>query len=131
MSSALTPGQHALLEAALVRRQHELERTLHTQLGDQDRVAHAREQLLQDLDGETAHEADREVDLARSDRGLQALREIGAALTRLREDADYGRCTDCGAAIPFDRLKLQPEALRCVACQGALERQAGLSTPSL
>ncbi len=35
-----------------------------------------------------------------------------------------GRCVDCGVDIPFDRLKAEPWALRCVDCASARERAA-------
>jgi RNA polymerase-binding transcription factor DksA len=31
--------------------------------------------------------------------------------------ASYGRCADCGLEIPFERLKAEPAALRCIDCQ--------------
>lgn len=127
-SSKLTPGQHALLADALLQRQRSLEHELQTQLGAQGRVEHAREQLLQDADGEQAHATDREVDLARSDANLEALRQVNEALQRLHS-ADYGLCSDCGGAIAFDRLKANPEAMRCINCQAAEERAHGSSTP--
>ncbi len=124
MSQALTPGQHALLEAALVQKQQRLEQSLQAQLGGQDRVTHAREQLLQDADDAREHDAEREVDLARSDRNLEALREVNEALLRLRSP-DYGLCIDCGKGIAFDRLQHSPEVLRCIDCQSAQEKTSG------
>ncbi len=124
MSQALTPGQHALLETALVQKQQRLEQSLQAQLGGQDRVTHAREQLLQDADDAREHDAEREVDLARSDRNLEALREVNEALLRLRSP-DYGLCIDCGKGIAFDRLQHSPEVLRCIDCQSTLEKSSG------
>ena len=124
MSTPLSPDQKRLLETALLAQRSRLEGELSLQLGGQDRITHAREQLLQDTDGETAHEADREVDLARSDATLQALRGIEAALARLH-DANFGRCADCGAAIAFERLRLSPEVTRCIDCQSAAESRSG------
>jgi RNA polymerase-binding transcription factor DksA len=34
----------------------------------------------------------------------------------------YGTCVECGAAVPEGRLEAKPEAARCVACQGKLDR---------
>jgi DnaK suppressor protein len=34
----------------------------------------------------------------------------------------YGTCVDCGGAVPEGRLEAKPEAARCVACQGKLDR---------
>lgn len=124
MSTSLTPGQKGLLETALLSQRSRLEGELKLQLGGTDRVTHAREQLLQDTDGETAHDADREVDLARSDATLQALRDIDAALQRL-QDPGFGQCADCGAAIAFDRLRLSPQVTRCISCQSAAEARGG------
>lgn len=124
MSTTLTPGQKTLLETALMEQRNRLEGELKLQLGGEDRVTHAREQLLQDGDGETAHDADREVDLARSDATLQGLRDINAALQRLH-DADFGLCADCGGAIAFDRLRLSPQVTRCIGCQSAAETRGG------
>src|SRR4051812_43516328 len=44
--------------------------------------------------------------------------EIDAALARI-EAGTYGSCTQCGAAIPEERLELRPFAGRCVACTAA------------
>jgi RNA polymerase-binding transcription factor DksA len=33
-------------------------------------------------------------------------------------------CVDCHGAIPFERLRLEPQALRCVACQSFNERNS-------
>lgn len=48
------------------------------------------------------------------------LLEVEAALARL-ERGDYGRCVDCGAALPAERLEVRPEAARCVTDQSRLE----------
>jgi RNA polymerase-binding transcription factor DksA len=44
--------------------------------------------------------------------------EIDAALARI-DAGTYGSCTQCGAAIPEERLELRPFAGRCVACTAA------------
>jgi phage/conjugal plasmid C-4 type zinc finger TraR family protein len=36
----------------------------------------------------------------------------------------YGVCADCGHRIPAARLRVKPEATRCVACQTEFERQS-------
>jgi DnaK suppressor protein len=40
---------------------------------------------------------------------------IENALKRMDEDK-YGLCFACGKEIPFERLKLVPETLKCVPC---------------
>lgn len=122
MSNNLTAGQRALMEAALVRRKHELESQLEQQLGGRSRSEHARELLQQDGDDAPARDADREVDLARSDQEMDELRAVNEALKRLG-GSQYGLCSSCGAGIPFDRLQHNPQALRCVGCQQAFETQ--------
>ncbi len=123
MSTHLTAGQRALLEAELIRRQNELDRQLSEHHGGLSRVDHARELLYQDSDDVSHREADREMDLVLGDRGLSELGAVSAALRRLKEER-YGECADCGAAIAFDRLKVEPWALRCIGCESRREGAA-------
>lgn len=120
MSTALTPGQHALLESELQLARQRIEQALQAQLGGSDRVAHAAELLADDPSDWREHEPERELDQARGDHLLAELRDIDDALMRLKLPG-YGRCIDCAAVIPFDRLQRQPQALRCVDCQSAVE----------
>lgn len=121
MSHPLTPDQRQALEAALRQRLAELDRRAALHHGGQTRAEHARELLLQDGDDAPQRDADREVDLAISDRELAELGAVSQALQRLAT-GDYGRCADCDAQIPFARLQVEPQALRCVACEGRHER---------
>jgi DnaK suppressor protein len=123
MSQHLTAGQKALLEAALVQRQHQLDRRLADHTQGLSRAEHAREMLLQDGDDAPQRESEREMDLALTDLDTQELGAVSEALRRL-QGGDYGMCADCDAAIPFDRLKVEPWALRCVACESRHERRA-------
>ncbi|MDA0636771.1 TraR/DksA C4-type zinc finger protein [Nonomuraea sp. MCN248] len=52
-------------------------------------------------------------DLAATER---AIGEIRDSLERLA-DGGYGRCADCGAAVPFERLKIRPLTRHCVPCR--------------
>lgn len=54
-------------------------------------------------------------------RDVNELHAISRAMVAIR-DGDYGHCLDCGADIPFARLRAAPTALRCVRCQTFLER---------
>jgi DnaK suppressor protein len=63
---------------------------------------------------------DREVDLALSDLDIGEIGAVSRAITRLREGR-YGLCHDCGAEIPFGRLRAEPQAERCVPCASAFE----------
>ena len=127
MANFLSPGQRALLQQLLQLRQQELDRRIAQHSGGAGRAEHAYEVLQQDGDDAPQRDADREVDLARADREVEELGAVSAALARVH-DADFGLCVDCGDAIPFDRLKLEPRALRCVACQAKREATVPRST---
>jgi DnaK suppressor protein len=49
------------------------------------------------------------------DRTLREVTEIHCALQRMI-DGTYGKCLDCGRAIPLPRLRAVPTALFCVEC---------------
>lgn len=63
-------------------------------------------------------------------RDQQELDAVHAALGRI-DRGTYGRCLNCGAHIPLQRLEVQPEASLCHVCQSRAEsgRQAGFSAP--
>lgn len=52
-------------------------------------------------------------------RRVNEQRKIDAALIRIDAD-DYGWCEECGEAIVVRRLEIDPTALRCAACAGAI-----------
>lgn len=124
MNAPLDATQRETLRAELLKRREALLGTLALHQGEASRVQHAREILLQDGDDGPQRDADREVDLAFTDHERHELAEIGAALQRLDSD-DYGVCSDCGADIPLARLQVQPQALRCVACESRQEGRRG------
>ena len=128
MPITLSPGQRTLLQQLLQMRQHELDRRVALHQGGASRSEHASEVLQQDSDDAPQRDADREIDLAQSDRDIEELGAVSAALARIH-DANFGRCVDCGNAIPFERLKLEPWALRCVDCEAKRERSRGGATP--
>jgi DnaK suppressor protein len=117
---ALTTGQRALLEAELLQRQRNLDARLAEHHGGLSRAEHAHELSEQVGHDAAQREGERGLDMALSDRETQELGAVSLALARLR-DGSYGRCADCDIDIPFDRLKAEPWALRCVACEGARE----------
>ena len=55
----------------------------------------------------------RERDLSIEENEEHLLNEIDAALERLKAGT-HGRCVDCGAEIPADRLEALPWAARCI-----------------
>jgi DnaK suppressor protein len=48
---------------------------------------------------------------------------VSEALRRL-DGEGFGLCTGCGNEIPFDRLRAEPWAARCVPCETAREQAA-------
>ncbi len=121
---AATTDRRAILRQVLLARQQALLDSLALHTGGASRTQHAREVLQQDGDDAPARAADREVDLAFTDQERLELADIGLALQRLDGD-DYGLCVDCGEAIAFERLRVQPQALRCIGCEQVRETRAG------
>jgi RNA polymerase-binding transcription factor DksA len=56
------------------------------------------------------------LDVARRQRS-----DVLAALHRI-DLGTYGTCLECGTFLPEGRLEAKPEAARCVACQGKIDR---------
>jgi RNA polymerase-binding transcription factor DksA len=91
-------------------------------------VARAREEPYASVAGPTPDigdqaVADLMVDVGEAEvtRDLDELRALEAALKRVSDGA-YGLCVDCGAEIPLERLRAQPFAARCLACQQRHEK---------
>lgn len=122
MSTHLTAGQHALLEAELEQKHKALAGQLAAHLHGQSRAERAHDLLAQDGDDAPQRAPELAMAAALTDRERRELDAVAAALRRLAQGA-YGDCADCGAGIPFDRLKVEPWAERCVACETQRERQ--------
>ena len=65
-----------------------------------------------------------DLDSAEVTRDLTEVRALESARERIA-DGTYGVCADCGADIPVERLRAQPAALRCIACQTRHEKTYG------
>ena len=48
------------------------------------------------------------------------LEEIDQALHKF-DDGTYGRCDECGADIPYERLEARPQATLCIQCKSKVE----------
>ena len=59
---------------------------------------------------------DRELGYTLEENSEHVLAEIDAALKRI-DDATYGICTNCGKAIPSERLEARPWATLCIDCK--------------
>ncbi len=120
MRTPLTAGQIALLRAELHSRRDALQRQLDAHLHGGTRAERAAEVAGQDADDAAQRAPERELAMALTDHERRELDAVVAALQRL-DDGRYGRCGDCATDIPFDRLKAEPWALRCVGCESARE----------
>lgn len=94
-------------------------------------VTRGREESYAELAGATHDRGDEALadlvaDLGNAEvtRDLEELRGLEAALRRIA-DGGFGLCADCGAEIPLERLRAQPGAARCVACQARHEKTYG------
>ncbi len=123
MNAPLTAGQRAELEAALVARRRGLEKQLADHLYGKTRVERAHEVAQQDGDDPPQRLPERDIAAALTNFERAELDAVVAALQRL-ERGEYGICADCGVDIPFERLRAEPWALRCIDCESAREREA-------
>lgn len=93
--------------------EHELERLAREKVSDdqvQDTGDQALISSLEDINISLQNNERTEYDMI-----LKALEMIDAGT--------YGMCTDCGLPIAEKRLKLLPNATRCLACQEAREER--------
>lgn len=56
------------------------------------------------------------IDEALVQQNLQDVRDIAMARRRI-ETGTYGKCTDCGSDVGYERLLAYPTAKRCIDCQ--------------
>lgn len=110
LSAAIEARYRALLEEIRA----EVERSRDEQYGAVAGATHdSGDEALADLIADLDH--------AEVSRDLGELRSLEAARRRIA-DGVYGLCVDCGADIPLERLRAQPAAARCVACQSRHEK---------
>ena len=64
----------------------------------------------------------REVDQALTNIDAADITRIDRALEKMT-DGSYGFCGECGCAIPFERLKIEPQTQHCVACKSRWEAE--------
>jgi len=122
---ALTQQQTQKLHTVIEQRRESLLAEL------REDVERTRKDRHDDLAGAAGDAGDESVatliaDLDHADlsRDLNELRDLEAARTRLA-DGSYGTCADCGGEIGYDRLKANPAAVRCIACQTRHEKTYG------
>lgn len=119
---ALTPKQTRELQATVEQRCAALQAEVSRDLGK------VRADRRENLAGASADPGDESVaslisdlDQADASRDLSELRMLEAARSRFA-DGSYGTCIDCGEDIGFARLRVNPGAERCIACQTQYEK---------
>jgi DnaK suppressor protein len=83
------------------------------------RIEHAADQL-----DNLQLQLNRELVIHQLDLGSSVLRQVEAALARLRS-GEFGICLSCDKSIPARRLQIVPWAAYCVSCQEQVDRFAG------
>lgn len=63
------------------------------------------------------------MDVSMRDRRNEKLKEVEAAIQRIKEDS-YGECEECGERIAEKRLLAVPTARHCIECMEVEERRA-------
>jgi DnaK suppressor protein len=120
MSHPLTRAQREMLAQVLRDREQALRAQLQAHLQGRSQAEKALAAREQDGDDAKQLASDQEIGTALTNRERQELAALAAAMQRLNE-ADYGLCAGCGKRIPFERLLIEPQALRCVACESRRE----------
>lgn len=120
--SKLTPAELKTIESQLDRRERELQDEIRgADAAEPERPAAYKPEVGDMVD---AGDANFRTGVAHAERqrDQEELQAIADARARIA-DGSYGECIDCGKAIPVERLKAQPTATRCVACQSAYEQR--------
>ena len=122
MTTTLLPEQLATLKAALRHRSTSLLEEVRQDLlkSDDDRAALLADRV-RDMGDESLANLIVELDLADTDRDLEELRDVDAALERISLGT-YGTCVKCQGPIPVERLAAYPTAKRCQPCQRMYEQ---------
>ena len=128
----LSNEQREQLRDALASRHRELREEIRQDLLDtQDQHFVDLAGQVRDLEEASVADLLVDIDLALIDKHIDEIRDIDAALLRLRMGR-YGICADCGEPVAPQRLFAFPTAKRCRPCQEDYERShAGHTTPSL
>lgn len=119
----LSQQQRTVLAELLQSRKGAMERQCASHLHGLSQAESARQILLQDANDATQHAGQHEVEGSLSDIDSEEFDAIENALARI-DSAGYGLCIDCQSRIPFERLRAEPQALRCVGCETLHERKA-------
>src|SRR3954468_6959395 len=110
------PSSNADYQIILEVKRAELRADAHNR--DEIRIEHAADEL-----DNLQLQQNRELVLQQLDRGSSVLRQVEAALARIRS-GEFGICLGCDKSIPARRLQIVPWAAYCVSCQEQVDRLA-------
>ena len=131
MTRKLTAAERGTLAKQLEERRRVLRSELAAKLETQDNPALlGLRNRMEETDDWAVADLETALDVAEVSRDAGELRDVEAALLRLR-DGTYGECVDCGTNIPFARLQANPSASRCIACQERVEAAQRRGPPTL
>jgi DnaK suppressor protein len=90
--------------------------------GMRSRAEVAEEHFAHSEDSPAQVATERDLEFALNERETAELGQIAQAFMRL-DQGTYGHCADCGAPIAVERLRVTPQACRCIACQEKAEHR--------
>lgn len=117
-----TPLEARYKQRLLIERARLIEQLSSLRGGVVSRAQASAEHFGQPEDSPAQVSTARDLEFALDERETTELRALDAALGRI-EAGSYGRCIDCGNAIPAARLDAAAQAPRCLACQDNVEQQ--------
>jgi DnaK suppressor protein len=120
MTQSVTASQLQTLKALLHARRKELETQMAQNRANLAPAENTAGSVSQDENARLANQR-REVDTRLTALDVQELARIDRALETL-ENGSYGLCEECGCAIPFERLKIEPMTQHCVKCKSKWEQ---------
>ena len=124
MSQPLTAAQSQELHRLLLARRDDLQAQMAQNRANLAPAEDTAGSVSQDENGRLTNQT-REVDAALTSLDAEELARIQRALERMAEGS-YGQCVECGQPIAFERLKIEPMTLHCVACKSRREQKQGL-----
>lgn len=117
MTQTLTSAQCDVLKTLLLKHQAELQQEMKQ---NQENLSPP----TADQGGMVQRNVAREVDQALTNMDASGLARVDRALKAMA-DGSYGVCGECGCAIPFERLKIEPQTEHCVTCKERWEEASG------
>jgi DnaK suppressor protein len=116
----LTKVQRGIIGNVLQTRYAEVERQAALRMNAGTQVERANERMHTEPHDANQSDGDLEVEASLSDMQSEAFNGLTAAMDRIH-GPDYGICVDCKQPIAFERLRAQPDTLRCLACETIFE----------